>query len=124
MKYSVWLKQNLSSSGLAEKDSSLNNWKPSFPLTLIKGEMSTTLSHSLAEGRWLFYMLQAHPNIQSAVINDINPDLTDCYRTIRDNPFVLISILEDIQAQYYSLGMKKAVSFSLWSAGKGIMQKV
>ncbi|RXI23747.1 MAG: modification methylase [Candidatus Amulumruptor caecigallinarius] len=59
-------------------------------------------------GAMLFYMLQAHPNIQSAVINDINPDLTDCYRTIRDNPFVLISILEDIQAQYYSLGNEES----------------
>ena len=34
----------------------------------------------------LFYMLQRYPNIRHAVINDVNPDLTTCYRTVRDMP--------------------------------------
>ncbi|MGN1214236.1 MAG: DNA adenine methylase, partial [Bacteroidaceae bacterium] len=29
-------------------------------------------------GAMLFYMLQRYPNIQHAIINDINPDLTMC----------------------------------------------
>lgn len=51
----------------------------------------------------LFYMLQRYPNIKRAVINDINPDLITCYRTIRDTPKELIASLQDIQNEYHSL---------------------
>ncbi len=51
----------------------------------------------------LFYMLQKHPNIKRAVINDINSDLVTCYKTVRDNVEQLIPALQEIQAQYYSL---------------------
>lgn len=51
----------------------------------------------------LFYMLQKHPNITSAVINDINEDLTTCYKVVRDNPDRLITSLKQIQKEYYSL---------------------
>jgi len=51
-------------------------------------------------GAMLFYMLQRYPNIRRAVINDINPDLTTCYRTVRDMPDELIAFLTDIQNAY------------------------
>ena len=51
----------------------------------------------------LFYMLQQHPNIRRAVINDINSDLITCYRIVRDNVEELIPALQDIQAEYYAL---------------------
>ncbi len=51
----------------------------------------------------LFYMLQSHPNITSAVINDINEDLTTCYKVVKDNPDRLIESLKQIQKEYYSL---------------------
>lgn len=51
----------------------------------------------------LFYMLQTYPNIKSAVINDINPDLTLCYRVVRDNPNELIKSLKNIQSDYYAI---------------------
>ena len=54
-------------------------------------------------GAMLFYMLQQHPNIKRAVINDINSDLITCYRTVRDNVEQLIPALHEIQEQYYSL---------------------
>lgn len=54
-------------------------------------------------GAMLFYMLQTYPNIKSAVINDINPDLTLCYQVVRDNPTELIKSLNVIQADYYAL---------------------
>ena len=52
-------------------------------------------------GAMLFYMLQAHPNIQKAVINDINPNLTTCYKV--DNPSDLVNSLRAIQEEYYTL---------------------
>lgn len=54
-------------------------------------------------GAMLFYMLQRYPNIQHAVINDVNPDLTTCYRTVRDTPEELITSLLDIQNAYNAL---------------------
>lgn len=48
-------------------------------------------------------MLQNHPNIKKAVINDINPKLTNCYKTVRDTPHELISVLQAIQDEYLSL---------------------
>ena len=54
-------------------------------------------------GAMLFYMLQSHTNIKSAIINDINPDLTTCYKVVRDNPTELIAALDVIQDDYYAL---------------------
>lgn len=54
-------------------------------------------------GAMLFYMLQRYPNIQHAIINDINPDLATCYRTVRDTPEQLIESLMDIENAYLIL---------------------
>ena len=54
-------------------------------------------------GAMLFYMLQKYPNIKSAVINDINPDLTLCYQVVRDNPTELVKSLDAIQTEYHAL---------------------
>ena len=54
-------------------------------------------------GAMLFYLLQKYSNIKSAIINDINPDLTTCYRIVRDKPAELISALQDVQTEYYAL---------------------
>ena len=49
----------------------------------------------------LFYMLQTHSNIRQAIINDINPDLTTCYKVVRDNPSELVKSVQQIQKEYY-----------------------
>lgn len=59
-------------------------------------------------GAMLFHMLQAHPNIKSAVINDINGDLTTCYQTVKERPDALIESLRRIQADYYALKTEEA----------------
>lgn len=59
-------------------------------------------------GAMLFYMLQRYPNIRQAVINDINPDLATCYRTVRDSPEELIASLRDIENEYKSLETEDA----------------
>lgn len=53
-------------------------------------------------GAMLFNMLQQHPNIRCAVINDTNSDLITCYRTVRDNVEQQILALRNIQAEYYA----------------------
>ena len=58
-------------------------------------------------GAMLFYMLQQYPNIRHAVINDVNSDLTTCYRTVRDTPEELITSLMDIQNAYNALSTEE-----------------
>ena len=59
-------------------------------------------------GAMLFYMLQRYPNIQHAVINDVNSDLTTCYRTVKDSPEELITSLTEIQNAYNELQTEEA----------------
>lgn len=59
-------------------------------------------------GAMLFYMLQQYPNIKRAIINDINPDLTTCYKTVRDNPEELILSLKDMEECYLALATDEA----------------
>lgn len=69
---------------------------------------ATYIEPFIGGGAMLFYMLQQHPNIKRAVINDINPDLIICYRTVRDNVELLIPALRDIQAEYHALSDMEA----------------
>ena len=54
-------------------------------------------------GAVLFWILQAYPHIQRAVINDINPDLSTAYKTVQAQPADLILSLSSIQNKYHSL---------------------
>lgn len=54
-------------------------------------------------GAVLFWILQKYPNISQAVINDINPELINVYRIIRDAPDKLISTLQRYQDSYVGL---------------------
>lgn len=73
------------------------------PADFAEREDVTYIEPFVGGGAMLFYMLQTYPNIKSAVINDINPDLTLCYQVVRDNPTELIKSLNAIQSDYYAL---------------------
>lgn len=64
-------------------------------------------------GAVLFWILQKYPNIKKAVINDINPDLTTAYKTIKSNPSELISKLQLIQNEYLPLSEEKRKEYFL-----------
>lgn len=57
----------------------------------------------VGSGAVLFWMLNNFPNIEKAVINDINEDLINTYKTIASKPNELISILESLQNEFHSL---------------------
>lgn len=71
-------------------------------------EKVTYIEPFIGGGAMLFYMLQHYPNIRHAVINDINPDLATCYRTVRDNPESLIESLKNIENAYLTLPSEEA----------------
>ena len=51
----------------------------------------------------LFFMLQKFPNIKRVVINDINSNLTNAYKTIMDSPNRLVQMLKTIEKEYLSI---------------------
>ncbi|PTX10485.1 DNA adenine methylase [Pontibacter mucosus] len=54
-------------------------------------------------GAVLFFMLREYGQyVKHAVINDINPVLTDCYQTIKSSPEQLIAELAALEQQYFS----------------------
>lgn len=71
-------------------------------------EEVTYIEPFVGGGAMLFYMLQRYPNIRHAVINDVNSDLTTCYRTVRDTPEELIASLMEIQSAYNELRSEEA----------------
>ena len=73
------------------------------PADFDQWENVTYIEPFVGGGAMLFYMLQTHSNIQSAIINDINPDLITCYKVVRDNPTELVNSLKELQKEYYSL---------------------
>lgn len=73
------------------------------PADFSERENVTYIEPFVGGGAMLFYMLQKYPNIKSAVINDINPDLTLCYQVVRDDPTELVKSLDAIQTEYHAL---------------------
>lgn len=54
-------------------------------------------------GAVMFWILQEYPNIERAIINDINAELICTYRIVKRDVLTLIRELEIIQSEYLSL---------------------
>lgn len=63
----------------------------------------TYIEPFVGSGAVLFWMLNNFPNLKKAVINDINEDLINTYKTIASRPKELISILEILQNEFHGL---------------------
>lgn len=85
---------------------------------LLPKDFSVRKEHTYIEpfvggGAVLFWILQKYPNITKAVINDINPDLTTAYKTIKKNPNELIETLQKIQNEYLPLSEEERKEYYL-----------
>ena len=58
-------------------------------------------------GAFLFWMLRNYPNIEKAIINDINTDLTNTYLSIKHDTSELINILSKWENQYHRVYSSK-----------------
>lgn len=63
----------------------------------------TYIEPFVGSGAVLFWMLNNFTNLKKAVINDINEDLINTYKTIATRPKELISILEVLQNEFHGL---------------------
>ncbi|WP_296685508.1 DNA adenine methylase [Flavobacterium sp.] len=59
----------------------------------------------VGSGAVLFWILNNFPNVEKAVINDINSDLTNTYKVIASKTKNLISVLEQFQREFHSLDL-------------------
>ncbi len=57
----------------------------------------------VGSGAMLFWFLDRFPKMEKAIINDLNGDLINVYRTIALQPEELISILDILQKEYHLL---------------------
>lgn len=85
---------------------------------------ATYIEPFVGGGAMLFYMLQRYPNIHHAIINDINPDLTICYHTIRDFPELLIESLQYIENTYLALQTEEERKEFFMTARKRYNEKI
>jgi len=63
----------------------------------------TYIEPFVGSGAILFWMLKSFPNMEKAVINDINQDLINTYRVIANDAKNLINILQDLHNEYHLL---------------------
>lgn len=57
----------------------------------------------VGSGAVLFWILSEFAQLEKAIVNDVNEDLINTYKTIQSTPKELISILEILQDEYHSL---------------------
>lgn len=71
-----------------------------------KNEVFTYTEPFVGSGAVFFWVLNNYPNLKSAIINDINEDLINSYKTIKSDVLNLISILKELECEYHSFANK------------------
>ncbi len=70
----------------------------------------------VGSGAVLFWVLNNYPNLKQAIINDINTDLINSYKTIKTDVESLIIILQQLENDYHKLAnnleLKKVYYYS------------
>lgn len=81
----------------------LDEVKKSLPRDFSTRQHITYVEPFVGGGAVMFKLLQEYPNIERAIINDINEELICTYRVIKENVEVLIERLAVIQSEYIPL---------------------
>lgn len=63
----------------------------------------TFIEPFVGSGAVMFWILSKYPNIKNVIINDVNTDLTNCYKIIKSDVDNLISLLFTIENEYHQL---------------------
>ena len=91
----------------------LDEVRKSLPRDFASRQHVTYVEPFVGGGAVMFWILQAYPNIDKAVINDINQELTCTYRVIKENVEELITELTHIQNEYIPLGSEARKTYFL-----------
>lgn len=85
----------------------LDEIRKSLPRDFASRQHITYVEPFAGGGAVLFWILQEYPNIEHAIINDINEELICTYRVIKNDVNKLISELSQIQDEYIQLSMEE-----------------
>ncbi len=80
----------------------LSNIEKNLPVN-IKSSQFTYIEPFVGSGAVLFWMLNRYPNLEKAIINDINFDLTNSYKIIKHNIDELIPILKKWEIEFHNI---------------------
>lgn len=69
----------------------------------IKNTNFTYIEPFIGSGALLFWVLNNFPKLKKAVINDINIDLINTYKSVAYNPKELIDLLDILEKEFHSL---------------------
>jgi len=89
----------------------LDEVRKSLPRDFASRQHVTYVEPFVGGGAVMFWILQAYPNIERAVINDINQELICTYRVIKENVEELIAELAHIQEEYIPLDAEDRKAF-------------
>lgn len=84
----------------------INDIEKALPKDISKNKFAY-IEPFVGSGAVLFWMLNNFPNLEKAVINDINEDLINTYKIIASKPKELISILQTLQNEFHGLEGKE-----------------
>ncbi len=87
------------------KSQIIDDFKKALPEQIINNKF-TYIEPFVGSGAVLFWILNNFPNLEKAIINDINSDLINAYKVIAANPKDLISILKVFEIEYHQLDDK------------------
>ena len=91
----------------------LDEVRKSLPRDFASRQHVTYVEPFVGGGAVMFWILQAYPNIERAVINDINPELICTYRVIKEKVEELIVELAHIHDDYIPLGAEDRKAYFL-----------
>lgn len=74
----------------------------------------------VGSGAVLFWILNNFPNVEKAVINDINADLTNAYKVIASKPKELISVLKQLQGEYHALDLQTELKREYYNSKRAL----
>ena len=86
------------------KSQLIDEVRRSLPVDLSQREGITYVEPFVGGGAVLFWILQEFPNIEQAVINDINRELICTYSVIRNNVEELVEVLSKYSYEYGTIG--------------------
>lgn len=92
----------------------LDDIKKSLPHDFSHRKPLTYIEPFVGGGAVLFWIMQEYPNIEHAIINDINAELICTYRVIKQNVDSLIAELSRIQKEYIPLNEHRRKDYFLY----------
>jgi len=81
-----------------------------YPIELKNGEIKTYVEAFVGGGAVLFDVLQKF-DIEKAILIDLNKELINCYRCIKDDVSEIISRLDTLQKKFHSLSTENRGTF-------------